>query len=472
MSYQLNPIYRLRKEENFVLLYKVDGENGTQIEQVTYLHPLPAIMLALFDGQKTKQDIIRQFSYICCLDEHLGEKIVEELIRQMNANIGGDLLIESYGISSQGALYDPVQFIIPSDKIKLKAIRLNAPLTLGYDVTHKCMRKCVYCYAENNFSPNFNHLPFDRVKEVLTEAKRIGVNGVIFGGGDPFARKDIINILEHTITLGLSHFISTKAFLTRRTCDRLKDIGLQRIQVSIDSADEQLADFMTGSKGYLDQATQTINNLHAVGIKVKCKAVVTSYNISGIPGLCNYLADLGVKHIQVASYGRSVYRHSDGLFAPVNDLNQLHDRLSSFKTIYPDVNLVDGGYASEEVDPIAEKQWGQFMERSLCTAGKHGLHILPDGKVIPCEQLPSQDAFVVGELSGQSLLEIWNSDRLRNWVFPDRELYKGTACYNCSRYMECTYGKGRCFRNAYAIFKTPFAPDPNCPNVQQRVRFS
>jgi radical SAM protein with 4Fe4S-binding SPASM domain len=462
----------MRKEKTMILLYKMDPFDGISVEKYSFLHPLAAILLVMFDGKKTPQRVIKDFSYICDLQEEDGEKLVSELWQQMKKNIGDDLLIESSARESQDGRYDPTQFIILKDEIKLEAFRLGAPLTLSYDVTHKCMRRCIYCYAENEFSPSFNLLPLSRVKEVLTEAKQLGVHSVLFGGGDAFARRDFISILEQAIALKLRYFVSTKAFLSRQTCHRLKAAGLERIQVSIDSADRAMADFLTGSKGYLDQAVRTIQGLQDVGIEVSCKAVVTSFNAEGIPDLCQFLAGLGIKTIRVTGYGRSVYRHSDALFASAEQLRRLQDRLESFKELHPDIRMVVGGFTLEEPSPTPEQRQKRFSKRAACTAGRQSLHILPDGKVTLCEQLPSQEGFVMGDLSRQSLLEIWNSDKVRAWLFPDKELFKGTVCYECPDFIECNTGKGRCYRNAYNLFQSPFAPVPECPYLEQGVRFS
>jgi len=473
MAYnKLNPLYHMRKEKTMILLYKVDPFDGVSVEKCAFLHPLSAILLAMFDGKKTQREVIKHFSYICDLQEEEGEKIVSELLRQMKKNIGDDLLIESNAKGSQDHRYDPAQFIIPKDEIKLGAFRLDAPLMLSYDVTHKCMRRCIYCYAENEFSRSFNLLPLSRVKEVLTEAKQLGVHGILFGGGDPFARRDFISILEHAIALKLRYFVSTKAFLSRQTCRRLKAVGLERIQVSIDSADRAMADFLTGSKGYFDQVVRTIQNLQDVGIEVSCKAVVTSFNVEGIPELCEFLAGLGIKTIRVTGYGRSIYRHSDALFASAEQLRRLQDRLDAFKQSHPDIRMVVGGFTIEESLLTPQQRQKRFSRRAACTAGRQGLHILPDGKVTLCEQLPSREEFVMGDLSRESLREIWNSDKVRAWLFPDKELFKGTLCYEYPDFIECNTGKGRCYRNAYNLFRSPFAPVPECPYLEQVVRFS
>lgn len=470
--YKLNPRYRMRREKTRILLYKIDPFEGVSVESYSFIHPLPAVLLALFDGERTVQQVVNAFGYICCLQREEGERVVGELLRRMNKGVGDDLLIEASHGGGMSPRYDPEFFILPAEEIRLEGSRLDAPLMLSFDVTHQCMRRCIYCYAENEFSRTADFLPLDRVREILREAQQLGVHGLLLGGGDPFARRDFLEILGEIIALKLRYFVSTKAFLSRRMCDRLKAIGLERIQVSIDSADPTVADFLTGSRGFFDQAVRTIGHLQEAGIEVSCKAVVTSFNVEGIPALCEFLAGLGIRIIRVTGYGRSIYRHRDVLFASFERLRRLQSRLEAFKEHHPEVRLIIGGFSVEESPRAPEERRRRFSERALCTAGRQSLHILPDGKVTLCEQLPSREEFIVGDLSRQSLLEVWTSDKLKEHLFPDRELFLGTVCYECSDFIACNAGKGRCFRNVYNIFRTPYAPDPNCPFVSESVRFS
>jgi len=470
MRQQFNPNYRLRNEQTRILLCKLNSFDGISIEKFTFVHPLAAILLTMFDGKKTTSQIVDDFSYVADLPKESAGYALDRMISELKEKIDEDILVPAGSESRRGPGYDPSDFVVPAEMIDLHTgFQLNAPLTFSYDVTHKCGRHCIYCYAETNFAPHFYEMPLQRVKRLLCEAREVEVIGIPFAGGDPFARKDFVEIIGHAIDIGINYFVSTKAALSRRTCSKLKERGLARLQISIDSANESVADFMTGSKGFFRQALATIRKLQEVGIEVIGKAVVTSYNAGGVVDLCQLLYDQNVRLIRITAYGRSIYRHSDSLFASVEQLSRLQDELEAFKGRHPDLHLAVSGFMTEETLSQDEKE-ARFKDRSLCTAGKQALHVLPDGKVTPCEQLPTRSEFIVGDLSKQSLMDIWNSDELQKWTDPDRELYAGSLCHDCPSFADCGQGKGRCYRNAFNLFGTPWAPDPNCPKLESVAR--
>lgn len=110
-----------------------------------------------------------------------------------------------------------------------------------------------------------------------------------------------------------------------------------------------MADFLTGSEGFFDQAIQTIRHLQEVGIEVSAKTVVTSFNVDRIPKLCEFLVGLlGIKTTRITGYGRSIYRHSDELFASTQKLLRLQDRLETFRKLHPDITIIVGGFTIKE----------------------------------------------------------------------------------------------------------------------------
>jgi radical SAM protein with 4Fe4S-binding SPASM domain len=311
-----------------------------------------------------------------------------------------------------------------------------------------------------------------RLKEIIDEASKLKVNGIVFGGGEPFCRKDILEILEYTIKKGISCCVSTKKYLDKETCERLKEIGLEKIQVSIDSIKKEKANFMAGSNFFYDEILETIKNLQRVGIKVRIKAVVTSYNISDIPSLILSLKNDGILDFHIVCYGRSIYRYHDSIFASQDEIQKLKNSIDQIKRENPELNLAFGGMEEEKKMASEKEKWESFEKRAICSAGRSSLNILPDGRVTLCEQLPSRDEFCIGDLRKQSLLDIWNSDLLISFLRPERKRFIMTSCYDCEIFDDCNWVKGRCFRRAYQVFGSIFAPDPKCPKSGVNVRFS
>ena len=470
----LNPCWRMRNEKRRILLYKLDTPDGVTVEQFSSIHPLHAILLSLFDGNTNKAQITKDFSYVTNLSAKDGTAKVKALLEEIN-KIDKGILIPFSPQEKITSRYNPEDFVISIDKIQVDSNpRLENPLQLGFDLTNKCEKKCIYCYAETGFSQSGELLHLEQVKEILDEAKRMGIVGIPFGGGDPFARDDIVQILEHSNKINLNYMISTKQYLSQELCAQLKDCGVTKIQISIDSMNPAIADRMTGSINFLSNTLRTIHNLQAVNISVTCKAVITSINIEGALDLCQGLTQRGVKTIKLTGYGRSIYRHSESLFASKVQLDQLSEEVSLFKKNNPGVDVSLGGIDTESSSNLKsfKDRRVQYQNRNVCVAGRQSMHILPDGKVTLCEQLPSTPEFIVGDLKKQSLSEIWRSESLNYWINPSDNLFKGTICDNCPDLVDCNTGSGRCFRNSYSVYGSPWAPVPNCPYTDDFVRMS
>ncbi len=472
MGLVLNPKYRLRKEENKILLFSVDFWGLMERQQ--FIHPLYAILLSLFNGEKSFEDVEKEFCYITGSSPfEEGKRVVEHMLNVLKSQNGEDLLLESSSTDIKNIrVYKVDDFIIPRKRLDFSNFRLSTPLDLNYNVTFRCNRKCKYCYAENEFAPKMKEMPLNRVKEVLDEAKELKVNGIIFAGGEPFLRKDFLEILEHTIHNGISYCISTKAHLNKEVCKRLKEIGVEKIQVSVDSISKEEANFLTGSADFYSEILDTIENLLNERIIVRIKSVVTSYNIKGIPSLITFFSKWGITNFQVVAYGRSIYRHDDSLFASIDELINLEEEIKELREKYPKLNILFGGSSSDDKNLTEEEREKKFKERAICSAGRSMLNILPDGKVNLCEQIPSREEFVIGDLNKESLLEIWNSKRLISHLKPKRKKFRNFACFECDEFEDCNWLKGRCFRNAYHVFGSIYAPDPRCPKVNIDIRFS
>jgi radical SAM protein with 4Fe4S-binding SPASM domain len=93
--------------------------------------------------------------------------------------------------------------------------------------------------------------------------------------------------------------------------------------------------------------------------------------------------------------------------------------------------------------------------------------ICADGKVIPCEQIPETEEYFCGDVSHQSIMEVWNGDRLRELTYGmPREKFKGQPCYDCEEWEECMGKKGNCIRDQALHLGGIYQPPENCPKYE------
>jgi radical SAM protein with 4Fe4S-binding SPASM domain len=460
---------RLKKEKKGVLLFSVDPLDVEQ-EAIYFLQPIAAVIIALFDGERGPEDVACILSKAFDISMDSALRLVQKVLREFN-----EYFIEYSQDDDRKGLYkkyDPREFVYCNNEKEELLIRTETPINLVYVVTKKCLCRCIYCYANAGYRFEEKLLPFSRLIEIFDEAATIGVSTVMISGGEPFLRPDIIKVINYIKQKGLFVIISTRAGLSEEIVKQLKDAGLQKIQVSIDASNPKLANFLAGSKDCYQQAIQTIKLSIKNGIEVKTNTVITAYNINDIPNLIALLANLGVAEINLTPYARSLGRHRESLFASTEDLKRLLFWVEEYQG-YSNLKKVTIRYADDVIRRLGNPQSREsFDQRLFCTAGKLGLVILPDGKVTICERLADVPQAIVGDLMSQTLLEIWNSEALLRLIYPEREKYRGTECYQCEQFDACTKAKGRCFVRSLIAYGTLCAPDPLCnlaPPIKQRL---
>ncbi|MEM1582733.1 MAG: GTP 3',8-cyclase MoaA [Candidatus Bathyarchaeia archaeon] len=108
---------------------------------------------------------------------------------------------------------------------------------LRVSVTQKCNFKCIYCHQEGQ-PPNFGvEMSVDEIERIVRVAASLGVYGVKLTGGEPLLRSDIIDIVHRISSIkGIKDIsITTNGFLLEKYAKQLKDAGLSRVNVSMDT---------------------------------------------------------------------------------------------------------------------------------------------------------------------------------------------------------------------------------------------
>ncbi|MCE7927600.1 MAG: GTP 3',8-cyclase MoaA [Dehalococcoidia bacterium] len=117
---------------------------------------------------------------------------------------------------------------------------------LRISVTDRCNFRCKYCMPKEVFGPDYAFLPRERVltyEEVIRLARvfaGLGVEKIRLTGGEPLVRRDLDRLIAGLVEIpGLSDItLTTNGSLLRAQAQKLKDAGLKRITVSLDSLDD------------------------------------------------------------------------------------------------------------------------------------------------------------------------------------------------------------------------------------------
>ncbi len=144
-------------------------------------------------------------------------------------------------------------------------------------VTDRCNLRCFYCMpAEGlHFLPKEQLLSYEEMLRLSSLFTDMGVEKIRITGGEPFVRKDLINFLEKlSLNENLQNLsITTNGILTKPFLPHLKALGINNINMSLDSVDEKNFNKISRRKEF-SNVMDTFHQMIDDGFKVKINAVI------------------------------------------------------------------------------------------------------------------------------------------------------------------------------------------------------
>ncbi|MEI6695578.1 MAG: radical SAM protein [Bacteroidota bacterium] len=147
---------------------------------------------------------------------------------------------------------------------------------LRISVTDRCNLRCTYCMPEEGVTllPHSDILSFEEIKEVVMEAVKLGVEKVRITGGEPLVRKDIVVLIKMLASIkGIKDLsMTTNGILLSQYAAALKNNGLQRVNISLDTLDQNKFNEITRG-GDIEKVKQGIFAAKEAGlfpIKINC----------------------------------------------------------------------------------------------------------------------------------------------------------------------------------------------------------
>lgn len=223
---------------------------------------------------------------------------------------------------------------------------LHRPLRdLRISVTDRCNFRCTYCMPEEIFSRDYQFLgrelllTFEEIERLVRLSLSLGVRKVRLTGGEPLLRRDLEQLVASVKAVGdLELTMTTNGALLARKAQVLKQAGLDRISVSLDSLDDTVFRAMNDVDFPVAKVLEGINVAHEVGLgPVKVNAVVKrGVNEHTVVEMARYFKDTGhiIRFIEFMDVGSSNGWRLDDV-VPAADI----------------VTMIDAEMALEPLDP-------------------------------------------------------------------------------------------------------------------------
>ncbi len=170
---------------------------------------------------------------------------------------------------------------IANDYSKL-ADKLNRPIRdLRISVTDRCNFRCVYCMPKEVFGKDYQFLEhtslltFEEITRVARLFKEIGIEKIRLTGGEPLVRRNLEKLIEMLAKLDLDLTLTTNASLLKKKAQSLKDAGLKRVTVSLDSLDDKIFKAMNDVDFPVARVLEGIDHAASIGLTpIKVNMVV------------------------------------------------------------------------------------------------------------------------------------------------------------------------------------------------------
>src|ERR1700724_1591106 len=177
---------------------------------------------------------------------------------------------------------------------------LAAPIGLLAELTHRCPLGCPYCSNPLALERRDVELDTSTWVRVFKEAAQLGVMQVHLSGGEPGARRDLVEIVASAREAGLyTNLITSGVGITTRALRDLWDAGLDHVQVSIQDSDATSADHIAGYEGAYARKRALAAEVVALKMPLTVNVVIHRANIARIESLVTLALDMGAARVEI-----------------------------------------------------------------------------------------------------------------------------------------------------------------------------
>lgn len=480
-NYILNPGYKIKKDENCFIIFNRDAAaNDELLDDISVtIHPLIAIFISMFDGVTPTKKIIANYSDFTSTRPEKIEKMLKGFLSKETIHFDYDddhfhlpknILVKNNGNNENLKDVNLEKYLIPYKKSMNESRRLNYPLDILMIINFTCLTDCVYCYADRR-KKAYSPLSTNRIIEIIREAKSLEMRSFDFSGGEFFLHKDWKIIAKELRNNEFTPYLSTKIPIDVDSIKFLKDIGINTIQISLDSIDsDELIKMLNVDANYYSLMMHTIENLEKYGMKIRTNSQMTRFNEKGFKKLLDFL--IGLPHIDRVTFGAagySLYKSQEEFFNYRPSLKAIKNFQKYADTIKlkTDIPITVSGY----IEKRNEDAQAKFDERATCSGNFTSMIILPNGEVTVCEMIYWHGDYIIGDLRRQSILEVWKSKKAKNLSkYNKSKANKNKSiCANCSEeeLKRCREEMGICWVDQVAAYGSDsyHMPDPKCPKA-------
>ncbi len=175
----------------------------------------------------------------------------------------------------------------------------SKPVLVFWETTRACSLSCIHCRASAITAPLPGELNHDEGLRLIDQVTSFGrpYPTIIFTGGDPLRRKDLLDLISAASAHGINFAVSPAVteLLTHDALLRLKQSGAASISISLDGANERTHDAIRRNPGTFLRTLEVIEDAVQIGLGIQVNTAIMKQNLDELPEIFHLIKSLEVK---------------------------------------------------------------------------------------------------------------------------------------------------------------------------------
>jgi radical SAM protein len=169
-----------------------------------------------------------------------------------------------------------------------------SPFTIAWEVSRACAYACVHCRADAQHQRDPNELTIEEAKKLIDDLTGFGSPILIFTGGDPMMRPDLVELITYANEKGLRCSLTptATALPTKARLEAVREAGIRRIALSLDAPRPEVHDDFRKVPGSWQRTMDILHRAQDAGISVQVNTTVAKHNIDILEEMVPFIEEV------------------------------------------------------------------------------------------------------------------------------------------------------------------------------------
>jgi pyrroloquinoline quinone biosynthesis protein E len=328
------------------------------------------------------------------------------------------------------------------------------PLLLIAELTYRCPLHCPYCSnpVDIGAERHRNELSSEDWIRVFKQAADLGVLQLALTGGEPMARRDIVELVSASTENGLYSTLVTSALpFPRARVEALRAAGLDHVQISFQDSEPAASDTIAGTTSF-DRKIAAARLTRELGFPLTVNVVLHRQNLDRIAAIITLAEELGARRLELANT-----QYHGWAFVNRASLMPTREQLERGEQAVADARARLG--SKMEILWVLPDYFEDLPKPCMGGWAREAILVQPGGDVLPCQAAATIPGLAIENVRERELEDIWFGSEMF-------EAFRGTQwmqepCRSCPLHLqEQDFGGCRC--QALALTGDAAATDPVC----------